>query len=570
MAKSSQTFATALFKVWAEITPAAGGAAMKIGDETNGGDIVSISATFALNTIPTATLVLATGYNAATLKPATIHTIKDQLRPRDKVTVYVRVIAGAAGDAAKVKPGKYKIFDGYLAGIGYQRSHNHANYVLHLIHWLDDLNNSTAVCGDWLPGAPADYARAALVTAAGRTSALGPAPSISRDLASARNLREDLWEKTIKPICYEVAGFAGDLSQKIVRAKTHNEAARKALDRMPGNGGPDGKVNYYKPLKFRAPNSGAFNIDNSLANYFRAVFADSTSQNSFWAKIITSMAAEFMFAISPAVDWALPIPFCAGVRWKPGAPVIEASDYSYANFTTNMAQMIEAVHIVYTVGSYANVKFENGQRTQDPPNSYFYPYASWPKIAESAATPYDGLKLFKTPPGWLSHAAAAGLSAWSSVQGAGQTATPAAASNKRAAKVTPTPAAYKAATNITSDFAKHWYLTEVLQQRVGELSGPVRFDIAPGSIVKIIAPDSDRITATANEHVIASVISVSYVINSERATAGTSFTIAHTKTPAEADTKSNYSTGKPPLYGADDDTDDTVTFYSAPLAEQQP
>jgi len=563
MADSAQTFATAMFKVWAEITPAAGGGVMRIGDETSGGDIVSISATFALNTIPTATLVLATGYNAVTLQPATIHKIKDQLRPRDKVKVYVRVIAGAAGDASKVKPGKYKIFEGYLAGIGYQRSHNHANYVLHLIHWLDDLNNSTAVNGDWLPGAPADYARSALVTSLGRTTALGPAPSISTTLANASRLRKDLWELVIKPICYEVAGFAGDLSQKIIRAKTNNEAARNALARMPGNGKP-----YYKELKFRAPTSGNFNINNSLANYFRAVFADSTAQNSFWAKIITAMAAEFMFAISPAVDWALPIPFCAGVRWKDGAPVISASEYSYANFTTNMSQLIEAVHIVYAVGSYSNVKAESSTKTRDPLTSYFYPYASWPPI--KTPSPYDGLKLFKTPPGWLNHAAAAGLCGFSAVKGSGMTTAPAAASNARPGKVTATPEAYKEATNIISDFAKHWYLTEVLQQRVGEFSGPIRFDIAPGSIVKIMTPKKDQVLKTETDYVIASVMSVSYVINSERATAGTSFTVAHTKTPKEADENSTYSTGKPPLYGADGDTDDTVTFYSAPLTEPQP
>jgi hypothetical protein len=129
--------------------------------------------------------------------------------------------------------------------------------------------------------------------------------------------------------------------------------------------------------------------------------------------------------------------------------------------------------------------------------------------------------------------------------------------------------AYQEAQNVIEDFAKHWYLTEVLQQRVGELSGPVRFDIAPGSIVKIATPIGDKIGTAALDYVVASVISVSFVINSERATAGTSFTVAHTKTPEEANSTSNYSTGKPPLYGANGDSDDTVTFYGAPLAEPQ-
>ena len=569
MADSPQTFATALFRVWAIVTPGDGSAPINFGDETNGGDIVSISATFSLNTIPTATLVVATGRNAITGKLATIHERKKNLRSRDKVVVYVRIIPGPSGDAEKVKQGKYKIFEGYLAGVGYQRSNNQANYVLNLIHWLDDLNNSSAVNGDWLPGAPADYARAALVTTVGRVGTLNAYPNVSDKFATVMNARDDLWAKTIKPICEEIAGFPA--IAQLAPGAVKNDAAKKALERMPGNGGYRGAggKGYYRALKFRAPITGRLNIDRSLANYFRDVFADSTAQNSFWAKIVTSLAAEFMFAISPAVDWALPIPFCAGVQWVDGCPVIQASEYSYANFTTNMAQMIEAVHVVYPLGSYTNVPGEIDTTTPPESRSYFYPYASWPPPSPAGASSMRetrGLKLFKTPPGWLNNADAASLCGLSSILGAGTT-TGGGSSDRLPAGVDTTTASYNAADNTTVDFARHWYLTEVLQQRVGELSGPVRFDIAPGSIVKIITPQRDKIIEPENDHVIASVISVSYVINSERATAGTSFTVAHTKTPTEA-LDPYYSTQRPPLYG-EGDIDPSATFYGAPLADPE-
>lgn len=567
MADSAQTFATARFKVWAVITPGNGSAPINFGNDSTGGDIVSISATFSLNTIPTATLIVATGYNAMTGKRATIHDRKKDLQPRDKVVVYVRITPGPAGDATKVRQGKYKIFEGYLAGIGYQRSNNQANYVLNLIHWLDDLNNSSSINGDWLPGCPADYARAALATTVGRVGSLNVYPNVSDNFATVTNVREDLWEKTIRPLCDEIAGFSS-LAQ-LPAGAVKNDAAKKALERMPGNGGPAGK-GYYRPLKFRAPISGGLNINRTLANYFRSVFADSTAQNSFWSKIITLLGAEFMFAISPAVDWALPIPFCAGVRWVEGCPVIEASDYSYANFTTNMAQMIEAVHVVYPVGSYTNVPGEIDTKTRPEDRSYFYPYASWPPPSPAGAKPSlrekRGLKLFKTPPGWLNNADAASLAGLSSILGAGTT-TGGGGRGELPDGVRTTTEAYNQADVVTTDFARHWYLTEVLQQRVGELSGPVRFDIAPGSIVKIITPQRDQIIEEENDHVIASVISVSYVINSERATAGTSFTVAHTKTPTEA-ILDDFSTGRPPLYG-EGDADPSATFYGAPLADPE-
>jgi hypothetical protein len=96
-------------------------------------------------------------------------------------------------------------------------------------------------------------------------------------------------------------------------------------------------------------------------------------------------------------------------------------------------------------------------------------------------------------------------------------------------------------------YATHWYMSEILQQRYGELSGPLRFDIAPGSIVKIETPIRDREHETNNENLYASVMSVTFAINADKATAGTSFSIAHTRTQEELD--SDYSTDTAPLYG---------------------
>jgi hypothetical protein len=60
------------------------------------------------------------------------------------------------------------------------------------------------------------------------------------------------------------------------------------------------------------------------------------------------------------------------------------------------------------------------------------------------------------------------------------------------------------------------------------------------------------------EHVVASVMSVSYVINAERATAGTSFSIAHTKIKSELASNSIYSVSTPPLY--------SEAWHGGPLA----
>lgn len=573
MAETVEKFAAAKFHLRAVIKSAGTNAVIATLGEREFGDIVSVSATFALNTIPTASLVLAIGRSTRDLSQyATIHDIRDKLQPRDNISIFVDVIAADIGAKDKIPTGTYKIFEGFIVGIGYQRSHNNANYVINIVHWLDDLNNSTAINGDWLPGAPADCAKSALseVVAPGAASApanvaLSVAPTIKSDTL-VLDAKEDLWEKVVKPISLSIAGFQDRTDQKLRVAPEANPAAKAALDRMPGKGATLG---YYKPLQLRLDEvTGPLNFSQSLATYFTDVFGDPTLQNSFWAKIITEIAPDFMFSISPAVDWALPIPFCAGLRWSDGGKVIDATEYSYANFTTNMSQLLEAVHIVFPIGSNANSgrSSENTTNQQvSTPTGYRRMYASYPSpdVIKNFPNLARGLKLFKQPPRWVKANDAAGFGGLMSTLVPTTTIAP-AAKNDLPANVIATELAYEAARSVVADFARHWYCTEVLQQRVGELSGPLRFDIAPGSIVKIMTPIVDRLPH-ADDHVVASVMSVSYVINAERAVAGTSFTVAHTKTPKEA-TSSFYTTDRPPLYGV---KKEFTPFYDAPLTVKE-
>lgn len=562
----TEPFAAARFVISAEIRDAVtnepivnfGGSRSAGIGKADFGDIIAVSATFALNTIPTASLVLAVGYNTVTSTPATIHDIRDEIQARDGISVFLEVIPADSGDKTKIPAAKYKIFEGFVVGIGYQRSHTHANYVLNLVHWLDDLNNSTALNGDWLPGAPADYAAAAMTTTlnSGTATVLGTVPEFKFP-SVAQLSREDLWAKVIKPACQTLAGYNPRAS--VLGSAENNPAALAALDKMPGTAGP--ALKYYRPLELRIPPDT--NMDGSLNKYFTKVFSDPSSQNSFWAKIITEIAPDFLFAISPAVDWALPIPVCAGLRWKDGGKVIAATDYNYASFNANMAQIIEAVHIIYPIGSSMNTSSEATAQNAQQPNSYMRMYASYPPTEViSASRQKRGLKLFKKPPDWLNGLDASSLTALYSIQTrALTTVTATTTTAELPGIVNSTIDAVEKAKSVVADFAQQLYCNEVLQQRVGELSGALRFDIAPGSIVKIMTPLRDA--ATKDDHVIASVMSVSYVINAERATAGTSFTVAHTKTPAES-TNEFYSVPRPPLYG----TSAAYTpFYNGPLAE---
>jgi hypothetical protein len=536
---ANEPYASARFKVWAIF-------------ETDSGtvrfdDVIAASASFALNTIPTASLVVAVGINAVTGEPATIHEAKARLKARDKATVYLTIFPGA-GDTQRLRAGTYVIFEGLFVGIGYQRSHNHANYALNLTHWLDDLNNSSAINGNWCPGVPHDYAQQATydrIQDVSDSPTFAPVPGFTNALCSHNNITSDLWDRVIKGLFLQLAGYSPFRAQNAAPDPNANAAAKAALDKMPGDG-----IQYYKPLEFQLGAADSTNISESFAKYFTSTIGSSFVQNSFWAKLITEYAAQCLFAISPAVKWALPIPFCAGLRWQPGGKTIRATEYNYANFNANMNQIIESVEIAFPLSSNTNLSV-----TTTPPAgferlSYYRPAAYYPTEVKQDKR---GLKLFKTAPIWAANADPSTLVGLRTTVDARTTVKPNPPNGANLpGDVKDTGTAYRSLQATLAYYAQHMFVTEVLQQRFGELSGPLRFDIAPGSVVKIATPPRDRVDfeedGDPKEYVIATVMGVSYVINSERATAGTSFTIAHTKTEAEISPDSIYAVDTPPMY----------------------
>lgn len=563
---SNAPYVSAKFKVWATITTDSGPITFD--------DVVSVSASFALNTIPTASLVVAVGRNVITGKPATIHEAQARIKPRDKVIVKMRITHGA-GDDTKLLDGTYTIFDGFFVGIGYQRSQNQANYVLHIAHWLDDLNNSSAVNGNWFPSVPFDYAQSALYGKIAEVESYAPNPTVADDIVKPDLAQEDLWELVIKPLFVRLAGMPGGLvAQSSKRTNTDsgtNDAALSALARMPGDG-----MKYYKKLGLKLNDIGGQNLANSFAQYFTRTIGTSFVQNTFWAKLVSEYSAQFFFAVAPAVSWAMPVPFCAGLRWSAnGGKIIKPDEYNYANFNSNMSQLIRSVEIAYASTERDGLQIPDMPPTiGDPPPSYYFPCGVFPPTEPNAVGHKqldNGLRLFKMPPNWAQSIEASTLAALKASMEATSTAAPNTPDgNNLPAGVNSAGVAADSVISSVHLFAQHWYVTEVLQQRSGELSGPLRFDIAPGSIVKIITPARDSaITAEATnasattkaeeEYVIASIMSVSYVINAERATAGTSFTIAHTKIKREIAPGSIYAVNTPPLY--------KEAWHGMPLAE---
>jgi hypothetical protein len=516
----SDTYVFSGFKVWA------------VFDGTKIEDVIGITATFGLNSIPAATLTLAPGINANTNKPASFHTLRASGRPklREKVQVYLQIKTTDGKKNKMLSSDKMLIFDGYFAGVGYQRANNSVNFTVHLVHWLDDLNCSSMASGNWLPGAPFDLAEGACaysvgLTGGGAGSEVNMAPNIdpSGDFINTSTVQSDLWMDCLKKVMETVSDWPppqlrGEGGQK-------NDAAKGALTKMPGIGSDK-----YVPLAMDLSGTNTDAAANGVTEAIKKATTESYAYSTFWGKLIGDWASQFFFAVSPAVEFAYPIPFFGGLKWEAGMKIIYADEYNYASFMANCAQILEEVDIFVSSPSQSGV-IAKGNPSAPLPESNFNPSGWYPKKNQDRR----GMILLKNLPGWLDRY---GFNGGYSPGTTGLiTATPGDNINPQhgAPPTEPPPEDLSRTKQLISDrFAEHWYKTELLQARYGEMSGKLRFDIAPGSIIKIEPPVHVMRELPDNSiNMYATVVQVSYAINSEQAQAGTSFSLAHIRTEAE-------------------------------------
>lgn len=570
-------------------------------------DVVSVASTFALNSIPTCTLQLATGREVSDGTPATIHTALPRLEPRDRVVVKLEVTRkdddGRTDDPTIVsglKTGKYIIFDGFYAGTGYQRSNNNATYTMHLVHWIDDLNCSSILNGDWSPSTPADLAQAAsrlaLSELTGGAQAQGQK---SGDGALAINLidkyrdgdgniigpakmEEDLWEKSIKQIFLNftelhIPSLQNGPQQPSTeedppeglddvnpvpgwKPNNNNQAAIGALNRMPGKAANlPTELRAKLPLDLTGLTSGENSVMLGMCAHdgLCRIIANGIGHNTFWSSLVGEIAPAFLFAVSPSVEFAQVVPFFPSLNKE--YITVTGEEYNYANFNANCATMLSQV-IVYHPSQTNSGVVQGGKQT--PIKSFKRSAGRYPENDETDH--HWGVKLVRHPPAWLRNVAPS--PAWVRDSAlhtkAGSTTDPGQGNEENAElKITPEKARAeienKISTvdgddlNVFSRFACHVYKSAILGQRYGEMSGKLRFDIAPGSILKIDPPT----TAIGEEKkaMFGAVVQVAYSIDAEQHTAGTSFSLSHLRTEDENDisktvNKTHFVGSRAPLY----------------------
>jgi hypothetical protein len=294
------------------------------------------------------------------------------------------------------------------------------------------------------------------------------------------------------------------------------------------------------PLQLAEIGEEAGAIRDAILDALQNESATSWVNTTLWGKLIGDWAAMYEFAVVPRVEDALIVPFTGGLRehWA----TIGLDDYRPANFNGQSNRVLRALGVVHPVG----------WQTGAPPGSGNGD-ASMSGLAGLfvASDITDGVVLIKDAPAWLS-AALPGANGTPSTGSDGETVS--TANDGRDAGVANAavqlPNIMNAARPLLDKYAQQYYAMEALKGRIGELSGKLRFDIAPGSNVAIhtasaknIRPGADRLARV----LYATVVGVTYHVSADPPAAGTAFTLAHIRTTKENKLDATSVKG-PPLY----------------------
>lgn len=507
-------------------------------------DIVQYTAAFASNSIPVASLLVAVGRNVETDALATIHDAVNSLKVQLKAEVFLSTDVTSLEQAVPGVPDNFqeiKIFEGKTVGAGWRRTENGAHFTINLLHWLGDLNYASAVSASSHPGNPADLTYPAIFRAIGPASADPTSgspswvPMLSEGFVSSGSLN-DIWGNVLHKWMQEVAKD-DPFDEALLGGQPGggDENTLTALSRIGPNG--DGR-----PLNLV---TGDANRD-VVADGLRQALMNETGGNwintTLWGKLVGEWAPAYWFSVIPRVEDALIVPFTGGLQGEPWA-VIGDEDYAQADLNSQMHQVLRGVGIVHPIMFFSGIDLSKGSIPVDRGGlAGFYQPEGLTK----------GMVLLKDAPKWLADPiipytfsrAAEGINGEAintalDDDGTGRDREPARdlAQAQRGHK------------DVMSLYAKQWYVLEVLKGRVGEITGKLRFDIAPGSNVLVEAGGARNVPAAAaiQENIFATVTQVSYVINAESQKAGTAFSLAHIRTEQE-NQQDGMSIATPPLY----------------------
>jgi hypothetical protein len=504
-------------------------------------EVTQYASSWASNEIPSAVCMLALGRNVRTLKKAKIHekgVFRQMLRARVHFFPF--------GDFSPLSPwplGSRVIFDGFFTGFAYRKVEGKVHVVANLIHWLAALGCSSTLTKLGHVSNPTAMNAAAVL---GSTDLAGAGlgsyiSSLAVTALVGDNVGADLWGamKTVFCSLASIAtmppgreGECGGGGDPQV-----NDFALQALGRIEGPGGDCARP-YLWGTALKLDTLGIAHAADALGESLGLETVEAWAATSFWDKLVAQYCPAFGMAVVPMVDTAVVIADVPALRNKQPYRTIRSNEYDSYDMAAELHRPLRAVGVV------ASYESPTQAGLRGPADAL--PIVGGCHVEDSVAAG-DGTTLVVAAPPWLRSLQFQPAYAADSTGVGGERPSPTA--------TTPGEPLARGTfgvdtTELYKRYAHSVFVNHMLRGRVGSLSGKLRFDIAPSSIVRITSTvdkfigGEDDLAMT----VIANVTRVTIAINSEAGLAGTTLSLSHIRTEEE-NAVPRTSVDRHPLFG---------------------
>lgn len=511
--------------------------------------IAAISATYLINEFPTAMILIPVGKAASTDDSSAMlqaQVLAKKLTHMKRIECFV-VMEGEFAPGRSWPASPIRVFNGYVTGTAIQYSADAITLAVTATHWLMDLDASSALSSELVPGSPTAIGLPPL------TDVYGASVSANPDDQELRKLGEDVWLAALKPKFIELCDLgvllvgidcsgAGSLA---IGQRLANDVAKKLLLGGASAGAFDISALADIPnMEFITEISRA--MAGELSSKASATLYNGTLGNSsFWDKLL-EFAGMFGFAVIPTVDTAVCAPISPVLTGGARHTTIKASEFMTFQINNPVFRAWRGVGIIDTfIGEdygAASDNFGDGLNPMLRTSGCYLPEndESLPESYREAAK-RGSLRFIRGP----DYVTASVMSGVLGVRNTIPMTNPDCNHTLRPVDSQPTETTGEASGEDTIQktqntlgylYAKWYYWIKQFQDRTGELSGKLRFDISPGSIVRIEDIDSKFYGGnTATSYLYANVAICKFNIDTRTGQAETSFSLTHIRREPEKD-----------------------------------
>jgi hypothetical protein len=440
--------------------------------------LASFTMTYALNRVPTAVGVLAIGRDVFTGEQARIHDTAKDLRTMLPVKVFFEASGEFDADGRTWPKGPHLIFEGFFQGFSHRKYLGKVQVVANAIHWLVDLGFSSTLSSLHHPSNPASLVSPAVFAMVAGSG--GPPVFIPHHIGHEEIVTDvptDLWGGMHNYLT-KLAEWKGlevnaDLGCLGVGNPKKNDRAIRALKKFEGPAGRERK--YSKPLALKT--AGLDLVAEAVSDAVQGATLESFFNQTFWNVMVAGHFPQFAMALVPMADRALVIadtPGYSGGVWRRLKP----DEYVFTEQNASIPMPLRGIAIYAGIESATGGTPGRGTGRTDIGGCF----------VSDAEEDADGVIRFLGPPAWLKNVPSTGEYAGTTTGQKGGDAAKSGSTPKAGDRlpVRPLPhETFRTVSQLMRDFAHAQFIQNNLRGRSAEIVGKLRFDIAPGSHLRI-------------------------------------------------------------------------------------